>query len=75
MIVYDLRNMFKEFVKFVVFNLCVNNIKVYLYESLRLILVLLFIVRELKCSGGIVIIVLYNLKIYNGYKVYDEFGG
>ena len=34
-----------------------------------------FTVRHLKCQGGIVITASHNPKIYNGYKVYDEFGG
>ncbi|OOM13511.1 phospho-sugar mutase [Clostridium saccharobutylicum] len=74
-IAYDSRNMSKEFAKSAALNLCANNIKVYLYESLRPTPVLSFTVRELKCSGGIVITASHNPKIYNGYKVYDEFGG
>ncbi|OOP72037.1 phospho-sugar mutase [Clostridium beijerinckii] len=74
-IAYDSRNMSKEFAKAAALNLCANNIKVYLYENLRPTPVLSFTVRELKCSGGIVITASHNPKIYNGYKVYDEFGG
>ena len=74
-IAYDSRNMSKEFAKSAALTLCANNIKVYLYESLRPTPVLSFTVRELKCSGGIVITASHNPKIYNGYKVYDEFGG
>jgi len=74
-IAYDSRNMSKEFAKAAALNLCANNIKVYLYESLRPTPVLSFTVRELKCNGGIVITASHNPKIYNGYKVYDEFGG
>lgn len=74
-IAYDSRNMSKEFAQAAALNLCANNIKVYLYESLRPTPVLSFTVRELKCSGGIVVTASHNPKIYNGYKVYDEFGG
>ena len=74
-IAYDSRNMSKEFAKSAALTLCANNIKVYLYESLRPTPVLSFAVRELKCTGGIVITASHNPKIYNGYKVYDEFGG
>lgn len=74
-IAYDSRNMSKEFAKSAALTLCANNIKVYLYESLRPTPVLSFTVRELNCKGGIVITASHNPKIYNGYKVYDEFGG
>ena len=74
-IAFDSRNMSKEFAKAAALTLCANNIKVYLYESLRPTPVLSFTVRELKCKGGIVITASHNPKIYNGYKVYDEFGG
>ena len=74
-IAFDSRNMSKEFAKAAALTLCANDIKVYLYESLRPTPVLSFTVRELKCQGGIVITASHNPKIYNGYKVYDEFGG
>ena len=74
-IAYDSRNMSKEFGKAAALTLCANNIKVYLYESLRPTPMLSFAVRELKCQGGIVITASHNPKEYNGYKVYDEFGG
>ena len=74
-IAYDSRNMSKEFASAAALTLCANNVKVYLYESLRPTPVLSYTVRELKCSGGIVVTASHNPKIYNGYKVYDEFGG
>ncbi|NFT83043.1 phospho-sugar mutase, partial [Clostridium botulinum] len=74
-IAYDSRNMSKEFAKAAALTLCANNVKVYLYESLRPTPVLSFATRELKCSGGIVVTASHNPKQYNGYKVYDEFGG
>lgn len=74
-IAYDSRNMSKEFAKAAALTLCASNIKVYLYKSLRPTPVLSYTVRELKCSGGIVVTASHNPKIYNGYKVYDEFGG
>lgn len=74
-IAYDSRNMSKEFAKAAALTLCANDVKVYLYESLRPTPVLSFTVRELKCKGGIVVTASHNPKIYNGYKVYDEFGG
>ena len=74
-IAYDSRNMSKEFAKAAALTLCANDIKVYLYESLRPTPMLSFAVRELKCTGGIVVTASHNPKEYNGYKVYDEFGG
>ena len=74
-IAYDSRNMSKEFSKAAALTLCANNVKVYLYESLRPTPMLSFAVRELKCTGGIVVTASHNPKEYNGYKVYDEFGG
>jgi phosphoglucomutase len=74
-IAYDSRNMSKEFAKAAALTLCASGIKVYLYESLRPTPVLSFSVRHLNCQGGIVITASHNPKQYNGYKVYDEFGG
>ncbi|MGG7143705.1 phospho-sugar mutase [Clostridium nigeriense] len=74
-IAYDSRNMSKEFSKAAALTLCANNIKVYLYEDLRPTPMLSFAVRHLECTGGIVVTASHNPKEYNGYKVYDEFGG
>lgn len=74
-IAYDSRNMSDEFAKAAALTLAGNNIKVYLYESLRPTPMLSFAVRELNCTGGIVLTASHNPKEYNGYKVYDEFGG
>ena len=53
-IAYDSRNMSKEFSKAAALTLAANNIKVYLYESLRPT-PMLFTVRHLNCNGGIVV--------------------
>ncbi|WP_411167980.1 phospho-sugar mutase [Clostridium sp. MB05] len=74
-IAYDSRNMSKEFSKAAALTLCANNITVYLYEDLRPTPMLSFAVRHLNCTGGIVVTASHNPKEYNGYKVYDEFGG
>ncbi|GAA0109705.1 MULTISPECIES: phospho-sugar mutase [Clostridium] len=74
-IAYDSRNMSKEFSKAAALTLCANNINVYLYEDLRPTPMLSFAVRHLNCTGGIVVTASHNPKEYNGYKVYDEFGG
>jgi phosphoglucomutase len=74
-IAYDSRNMSKEFSKAAALTLCANDITVYLYEDLRPTPMLSFAVRHLNCTGGIVVTASHNPKEYNGYKVYDEFGG
>ena len=74
-VAYDSRNMSDEFAKAAALTLCANGVKVYLYESLRPTPMLSFAVRYLKCQGGIVVTASHNPKQYNGYKVYDEFGG
>ncbi|MGL4850086.1 MAG: phospho-sugar mutase [Clostridium sp.] len=74
-IAYDSRNMSKEFAEATALTLAGNNIKVYLYESLEPTPVLSYTVRHLDCQGGVVITASHNPKEYNGYKVYDEFGG
>lgn len=74
-IAYDSRNMSKEFAETAALTLCANNIKVYLFESLRPTPMLSYTVREIKCKAGIVITASHNPKQYNGYKVYGEDGG
>lgn len=74
-VAYDSRNMSKEFATAAALTLCANGVKVFLYESLRPTPVLSFAVRHLSCKGGIVVTASHNPKQYNGYKVYDEFGG
>ncbi|WP_300381852.1 phospho-sugar mutase [Clostridium sp.] len=74
-IAFDSRNMSKEFSKAAALTLAANNVKVYLYEDLRPTPMLSFAVRHLNCTGGIVVTASHNPKEYNGYKVYDEFGG
>ena len=74
-VAYDSRNMSKEFATAAALTLCANGVKVFLYESLRPTPVLSFAVRHLNCKGGIVVTASHNPKLYNGYKVYDEFGG
>lgn len=73
-IAYDSRNMSTEFADTVAGVLAANNIKVYLYESLRPVPMLSFAVRYKEASGGIVITASHNPKEYNGYKVYGPDG-
>lgn len=74
-IAYDSRNMSKEFAMATALTLSGNDIKTYVYDSLRPTPMLSYAVRKLKCSGGIVITASHNPKEYNGYKVYGEDGG
>lgn len=73
-IAHDSRNKSDEFAKRVALIFAANNIKVYLYESLRPTPMLSFAVRHLGCKGGVVITASHNPKEYNGYKVYGEDG-
>jgi phosphoglucomutase len=74
-IAYDSRNMSKEFAEKAASVFAANNIKVYLFEALRPTPELSFAVRYFKCKAGVVITASHNPPEYNGYKVYDEFGG
>lgn len=74
-IAYDSRNMSKEFAEATALTFAGNGIKVYLHEALEPTPVLSYTVRHLNCQGGVVVTASHNPKEYNGYKVYDEFGG
>ena len=74
-IAYDSRNMSKEFAQKAACVFAANNINVYLFDSLRPTPELSYAVRYFNCKAGIVITASHNPPEYNGYKVYDEFGG
>lgn len=74
-IAYDSRNMSKEFAARTACVFAANNIKVYLFESLRPTPELSYAVRYFNCKAGVVITASHNPPEYNGYKVYDQFGG
>jgi len=67
--------MYKEFSEKAATVFAANDIKVYLFESLRPTPELSFTVRNFNCKAGVVITASHNPPEYNGYKVYDEFGG
>lgn len=73
-IAFDSRHMSKEFAEYAARVLAANNIVVYLYEELTPTPMLSYAVRNLNCSGGIVLTASHNPKEYNGYKVYGSDG-
>lgn len=74
-IAFDSRRMSPEFAEITVLVLNGNGIKTYIYPSLRPTPMLSFAVRELNCTGGVVITASHNPPEYNGYKVYWADGG
>lgn len=74
-IAYDSRHKSRHFAETAARVLAANGITVYLFEDLRSTPELSFTVRELKCKAGIVITASHNPKEYNGYKVYNSYGG
>lgn len=74
-IAYDSRHMSLEFAQSAACVFAANNIDVYLFESLRPTPELSYAVRYFKCKAGVVITASHNPPEYNGYKVYDEYGG
>lgn len=73
-IAYDSRRMSPEFAREAALCLAANQIKAYIFESLRPTPELSFAVRELGCIAGINITASHNPPEYNGYKVYWEDG-
>ena len=74
-IAYDCRNNSRLFATTTAKIFSANNIKVYLFESLRPTPELSFTIRHLACQCGLVITASHNPKEYNGYKVYWDDGG
>lgn len=74
-IAFDSRRMSPKFAEITALVLNGNGIKTYIYPSLRPTPMLSFAVRELNCTGGVVITASHNPPEYNGYKVYWADGG
>ncbi|MCM1992485.1 phospho-sugar mutase [Oceanirhabdus seepicola] len=74
-IAYDSRNNSKYFSEVVACVLCGNGIEVNLFDDLRPTPELSFSIPQCSAKGGIVITASHNPKEYNGYKVYNEYGG
>lgn len=73
-IAYDSRRMSPEFAEEAALCLAANQIKAYVFESLRPTPELSYAVRKLGCVAGINITASHNPPEYNGYKVYWEDG-
>ncbi len=73
-IAYDCRNNSPEFASITANVFAANNIKVYLFESLRPTPELSFTIRHFGCQGGVVCTASHNPKEYNGYKAYWDDG-
>ncbi len=71
---YDNRHMSRELAFDCAHLLAKNNIKSYIYDSLRPTPMLSYAVRYNHCFGGIMITASHNPKEYNGYKLYDDKG-
>lgn len=73
-IAYDSRNNSILFARTAAEVFAANEIQVYIYPKLMPTPSLSFAVRDLRCSGGIVITASHNPAKYNGYKVYGNDG-
>ena len=71
---YDSRRMSREFAEYTALCLNANGIKTYLFDELRPVPELSFMVRELGATAGIMITASHNPPQYNGYKVYWDDG-
>lgn len=63
------------FVRVVVEVMVVQGFDVWLVQDYLLMFVLLFVVVYYGVGGGVMIIVLYNLLQYSGYKIKGSYGG
>lgn len=71
---HDCRNNSRFFAETVADIFSANDIKVYLFESLRPTPEISFAIRQLKAQGGVNITASHNPKEYNGYKAYWDDG-
>ncbi len=73
-IAHDSRNHSREFAEITANIFAANDVKVYLFESLRPTPELSFAIRYFGCQGGVVCTASHNPKEYNGYKAYWDDG-
>lgn len=74
-VAHDSRNNSREFAEITANVFGANDIKVFLFESLRPTPELSFAIRHFGCQGGVVCTASHNPKEYNGYKAYWDDGG
>ena len=74
-IAYDCRHNSDSFANAVAQVFSANNIQAFVFSSLRPTPLLSFAVRYLKADAGIVLTASHNPPEYNGYKVYNKYGG
>ncbi len=74
-IAYDNRRNSKFFSNEVAKVLSANNFNVILFDDVRPTPLLSFSIRYFNADGGIMITASHNPPEYNGYKVYNSFGG
>ena len=72
---HDCRNNSRELSLEVANIFSANNIKVFIFDSLKPTPLISYAVRQLDCICGIVLTASHNPPEYNGYKVYWEDGG
>ena len=72
---FDSRRYSDVFAKEAALVLCANNIRVFLFTSLRPTPEVSFAIREIGCTAGIVLTASHNPAEYNGYKVSWSDGG
>lgn len=73
-IAFDSRIKSTEFAEEAAKIFAANKIQVYLFSELMPTPLLSFAVRELECTGGVMITASHNPAKYNGYKVYSSDG-
>lgn len=75
LISFDTRNNSEKFARATAQVLAANQIKTYIFEEPTPVSILSYGVRKLKCAVAIMITASHNGREYNGYKVYNDFGG
>ena len=72
---YDSRLESRSFAEETACVFVANGIKTYLFDSMMPVPVLSYTILKLGCCAGVMITASHNPKEYNGYKVYNRYGG